>query len=189
VRTFDPPWREAIGRTVRGFRRLGKRIVFELEDDLFLVLHLMIAGRLRLRKRGAALSRKGGLAAFDFEHARRACPRSAAPTSSRTPIAAACTPPAARCSRSGPSARAPRWATASQVTAFREGMAVHGRFGRPCPDCATPVQRIAYADNETNYCPECQTGGKLLADRVLSRLVKEDWPRSLEELEERKRAR
>jgi formamidopyrimidine-DNA glycosylase len=72
------------------------------------------------------------------------------------------------------------------VTAFREGMAVHGRYGKPCPDCGTPVQRIVYASNESNYCPRCQTGGKLLADRALSQLLRGDWPKTLEELEERK---
>ena len=76
-----------------------------------------------------------------------------------------------------------------KVTAFREGMAVHGRYGKPCPVCGTPVQRIVYAENESNYCPTCQTGGKLLADRALSRLLKGDWPKTLEELEERKRGR
>jgi len=266
LRSVDPPLVEAHGRRLLGFRRLGKRIVWELEDDLFLVLHLMIAGRLRWRKPGTKLNRKLGLAAFDFEAGRvllteassrkRATLhllRGEAAVSEHDPgglevleadieafgerllsenhtLKRALTDPhlfsgignaysdeilhrarlspvtwtrrldAAQVERLFEATRATLldWTARlraevgdgfpEKVTAFREGMAVHGRFKKPCPDCGAPVQRIAYADNETNYCAPCQTGGKLLADRALSRLLKKDWPRSLEELEARKRA-
>jgi formamidopyrimidine-DNA glycosylase len=266
LRSVDPPISTAEGRRVLGLRRLGKRIVFELEQELRLVLHLMIAGRLRWRERGARPSRKLGLAAFDFptgtlllteassqkratlhlvrgeralaEHdpgglevlgASRAEFRDALRGENRT-LKRALTDPhilsgignaysdeilhRARLSPVKLTGRlddeemealygATReiltlWTQRlreqtgdgfpEKVTAFRPGMAVHGRHKQPCPDCGAPVQRIVYAANETNYCAPCQTGGKLLADRALSRLLKKDWPRSLEELEARKRS-
>jgi formamidopyrimidine-DNA glycosylase len=267
LRSVDPPISAAVGRHVQGLRRLGKRIVFELEDDLFLVLHLMIAGRLRWRERGVKPSRKVGLAAFDFptgalllteastkkraslhlvrgeaalsEHDPGGLEVSgASPVEFRAALLAenrtlkrALTDPhilsgignaysdeilhRARLSPVKLTSKltddeiaALQTATCEildlwtqrlreqvgdgfpeKVTAFRPEMAVHGRHKQPCPDCGAPVQRIAYASNETNYCAPCQTGGKLLADRALSRLLKKDWPRSLEELEARKRAR
>ena len=263
VRTFDPPLDAAEGRTVRGLRRLGKRIVFELDDGLFLVLHLMIAGRLYWKPAGAKPPGKVGLAAFDFpdgtlilteagtkrreslhmvrgeaELARhqpgglevleadavafRKALRRENHTLKRTltdprlfsGIGNSYSDEILHRARLSPltwtsrltDAEADRLFGATcqvlhewterlrkaagdefpeKVTAFRPGMAVHGRFGRPCPVCGTGVRRIVYAENETNYCPRCQTGGKVLADRALSRLLKGDWPKTVEELEER----
>jgi formamidopyrimidine-DNA glycosylase len=262
VRTATPPLREAFGKKVTDLRRLGKRIVFALEEDLFLVLHLMIAGRLRLRPPGAVIPGKVGLAAFDFETGTflltEASPKKRASLHlvrgeaalgefdrgglevigaslpsfreallcENHTVKRALTDPRlfsgignsysdeilhrARLSPvkltqklsdeeierllAAAQATLVEWTerlrkeTGSEfpekVTAFREGMAVHGRYRQPCPDCGSPVQRIRYADNETNYCARCQTGGKLLADRSLSRLLKSDWPKSLEELDE-----
>ena len=263
LRSVDPPIAAAEGRRVVGLRRLGKRIVWVLEDDLFLVVHLMIAGRLRWKPAGTKPPGRIGLAAFDFPSGtlllteagskRRASLllvrgeaalagldrggleplgislatfRERLVSESHT-LKRALTDPRlfsgignaysdeilhrARLSplaltRKLDDAAVERLFTATRstlvewtdrlrdeagegfpesVTAFREGMAVHGRFREPCPVCGTPVQRIRYADNETNYCPTCQTGGRLLADRGLSRLLKEDWPRSLDEMEER----
>jgi formamidopyrimidine-DNA glycosylase len=242
--------------------RLGKRIVWRFDDELFMVFHLMIAGRFRWRPAGAALPTKLGLAAFDFPPGslllteagtkRRASLHivrgeaalatlhsggldvltasartfALAITSENHTLKRALTDPrlldgignaysdeilhAARLSPLALTSRlAPdeinrlreaavrvltTWRDAlvaqagdafpEKVTAFRPGMAVHGRYGKPCPICGTPIQRIRYAANEANYCPTCQTGGKLLADRALSRLLGADWPRSLEELEE-----
>jgi formamidopyrimidine-DNA glycosylase len=261
LRSVDPPIGSAEGKKVLGLRRMGKRIVFELENDLFLVLHLMIAGRLRWKPRGSAVPRKLGLAAFDFssgtlllteagtkkraslhlvqgEEALRAHDpgglevlesnlRGFAGALAREnhTVKRALTDPKlfsgignaysdeilhrARLSpvkqtrqlddeEIGRLFRATRetlthWIARlreergdnfpEKVTAFREGMAVHGRYRKPCPDCGAPVQRIVYAENETNYCARCQTGGRLLADRSLSRLLKDDWPRTIEELE------
>ena len=263
LRTADPPTAELIGRTIREVRRLGKRIVLAFEDDYFIVLHLMIAGRLHWKPAGAAIRRRTGHAAFDFAngtlllteagtkhraslHILRgaralsahdpggldvlgATPEQfrAALTRESHTLKRALTDPrlldgignaysdeilhAARLSplrltsqitreESERLFRAARdtltsWmarlraetgdAFPEKVTAFREGMAVHGRFRKPCPVCRSPVQRIRYAQNEVNYCATCQTGGRLLADRSLSRLLKQDWPRSLEEWEER----
>jgi formamidopyrimidine-DNA glycosylase len=265
LRSADPPLSEAIGRRVRSMERLGKRIVFGLEDELFFVLHLMIAGRLRWLERGAKLPGRIGLGAFDFPTGtlvlteagtkRRASlhlvrGREAMQAFSRggiEPLAIdaktfgatltreshtlkrALTDPRifsgignaysdeilhrARLSpvlltgkltaeqiaklHAATQAVLREWTARlmaepgfpEKVTAFREGMAVHGRYKQPCPDCGTPVQRIRYAQNETNYCPKCQTGGKLLADRALSRLLHGDWPKTLEELEEYKEQR
>ena len=266
LRSVEPPASAAEGRKAIGARRLGKRIVIALEDDLFLVLHLMIAGRLRWKERGAAIPGRIGLAAFDFstgalifteagtkkraslhlargeealrEHARgglevleadvaafaaalareshtlkraltdptlfsgignaysdeilhRARLSPMKPTRSLVPDEIARLFAATRDTLREWTDRLRREAGEDfpeQVTAFREGMAVHGRFGKPCPDCGSPVQRIVWAENECNYCAGCQTGGRLLADRALSRLLKDDWPRTLEELEERKKA-
>jgi formamidopyrimidine-DNA glycosylase len=267
VRSFDPPIREAEGRGVLGVRRLGKRIVLELDGDLFLVLHLMIAGRLRWRARGAAIPKKLGLAAFDFgngtlllteasskkraslhlvrgaaalaDHDRGGVEpldidlarfRAALTQENHTLKRALTDPrlfsgignaysdeilhrarlsPVARTQQLGDEPIERLYAATQatlrdwtarlraevgdgfpeKVTAFRQGMAVHGRYREPCPDCGTAVQRIRYADNEVDYCPRCQTGGKLLADRGLSRLLKSDWPKSIDELEERLPAR
>jgi formamidopyrimidine-DNA glycosylase len=262
LRTFEPPIGDAEGRTVVGIRRLGKRIVFALDTDLFLVLHLMIAGRLQWKPVGAKPPGKIGLAAFDFPTGtlilteagskRRASlhlVRGEAELARHNPgglevldadagqfrkslrrenhtLKRALTDPRlfsgignaysdeilhrARLSPLTLTGRisdadADRLFAAAQetlrdwlqrhredvgdgwpekVTAFRPDMAVHGKFGKPCPVCGTSVQRIVYAENETDYCPRCQTGGKVLADRSLSRLLKDDWPRSIEELED-----
>jgi formamidopyrimidine-DNA glycosylase len=258
LRTADPPVADLVGRAIRDVRRLGKRIVLALEDDYFVVLHLMIAGRLHWKSAGALIPRRVGLAAFDFPngtlllteagtkhraslHILRGAAalaahdpggldvlaatleqfRSALTRESHT-LKRALTDPhlldgignaysdeilhAARLSplrltsRITPEEserlfRAARETLVSwmkrlraetgdrfpeKVTAFREGMAVHGRFKKPCPVCGSPVQRIRYANNEVNYCATCQTGGRLLADRSLSRILKQDWPRSLD---------
>jgi len=263
LRTADPPVADLSGRTIRDVRRLGKRIVLAFADEYFVVLHLMIAGRLHWKPAGAPIPRRAGLAAFDFAHGTlllteagtqhraslhvvrgegalaahdpggldvfAATPEQfhAALTRESHTLKRALTDPrlldgignaysdeilhAARLSplrltsqitpeESERLFRATRETLASwmerlraetgdgfpeKVTAFRNGMAVHGRFRQPCPVCGSPVQRIRYANNEVNYCAKCQTGGRLLADRSLSRLLKQDWPRSLEELEER----
>ncbi len=267
LRTVEPPLDRALGRTVVAVRRLGKRVVIALEGELFLVFHLMIAGRLRWRPRGAPVPRKVGLAAFEFssgtllvteassrkraslhvvagEDGLRALDpggiealesdlaafRAALLAENHT-LKRALTDPRLfsgignaysdeilHRARLSPialttqldEAEIARLYDATQVTlrdwldrlraetgtgfpehvtAFRETMAVHGRYRKPCPDCGAPVQRIAYAENETNYCARCQTGGRLLADRALSRLLKQDWPRTLEELEALRRPR
>jgi len=264
VRSFDPPIREAEGKKVLRLRRLGKHIVFELEDDLFLVVHLMIAGRFHWKPPNAKIARKYGLAAFDFrtgtlslteagtkKRASLYLVRGAdglqvldpqgleifdadltafrnALTRENHTLKRALTDPhlfsgignaysdeilhRARLSPVQLTRRLKdseietlynavreiltEWIERlrrergkgfpEHVTAFRKEMAVHGKYRKPCPVCGSPVQRIVHAENETNYCAKCQTGGKLLADRSLSRLLKEDWPRSLEELEEMK---
>ncbi|HVS09476.1 MAG TPA: DNA-formamidopyrimidine glycosylase family protein [Planctomycetota bacterium] len=261
LRSVEPPLSEVEGKRTIELRRLGKRIVLGLEDELFLVLHLMIAGRLRWRQRGAALPGRRGLAAFDFEagtlllteagtkkRASLHVVRGEADLARHDPgglevlesdldafrralqaenhtLKRALTDPrlfsgignaysdeilhAARLSPLAMTLRLSDEEIArlhaamrstlelwidrlrretgagfpEKVTAFRAGMAVHGRFREPCPTCGSPVQRIVYAENETNYCARCQTGGKLLADRALSRLLKDDWPRTIEELE------
>ena len=266
LRSVDPPLAEAANRKVIGLRRLGKRIVMGLEGDIFLMLHLMIAGRLHWRSAGAKPPGKIGLAAFDFSSGtlvlteagtkRRAAlylvrgeaglrehdpgglevldadlaAFSAALARENHTLKRSLTDPGilsgignaysdeilhraklspVKQTRQLSSEEIARLFEATRatlldwcdriraqaagefpegVTAFREGMAVHGRYGKPCPVCGSPVQRIAYADNETNYCAVCQTGGRLLADRALSRLLKQDWPRTLEELEERRQA-
>jgi formamidopyrimidine-DNA glycosylase len=265
LRTAQPPISAVEGRTVRELRRIGKRIAFGLEGDFWLVLHLMIAGRLHWRAAGAKLAGRNSLAAFDFPHGslvlteagskRRAslflfsdeeallsidpggidvmaCDlpafRDALTTENRT-LKRALTDPrlvsgignaysdeilhAAQLSpvtlthkltdaewqrlfeatRSTLQLWIDRLRTETgdgfpeKVTAFRPEMAVHGKFNLPCPRCGEKIQRIRYADNETDYCPHCQTGGKLLADRGLSRLLGKDWPRTLDELELLKR--
>ena len=260
LRSVDPPMSAAGGKRVTGVRRMGKRIVLELEDDLFLVIHLMIAGRLRWVPAGAKVPGKIGLAAFDFPNGtlilteagskRRASlwlvrgesaleqfargglevlesslaefterllqenhtlKRSLTDPRLFSGIGNAYSDEILHRARISPIKHTKRLsegeiqrlfdATRStliewterlrreakgdfpgKVTAFRDEMAVHGKFGKPCPVCGIPVQRIRYADNETNYCPRCQTDGKLLADRALSRLLKQDWPRSIDEL-------
>ncbi len=260
LRTVDPPLAAFIGRRVVGVERSGKRIVLAFDDELFAVLHLMIAGRLHWTPCGTKPGKRAHLAAFDFtsgtltlteagskrraslslvrgraglaEHARGGLePLDATLTqfadrlrSENHTLKRALTDPrlfsgignaysdeilhAARLSpvkltsrltdaevqtlhdatRATLTAWIDRLRTESgdgfpeKVTAFRPEMAVHGRYGQPCPDCGSPVQRIRYADNETNYCARCQTDGRLLADRALSRLLKQDWPRSLDEV-------
>jgi formamidopyrimidine-DNA glycosylase len=262
LRSVNPPLASAEGKKVLGFRRLGKRIVFCLQEELFIVLHLMIAGRLHWKPPGAKLPGKLGLAAFDFpggtlllteagskkraslyvvrgESALRehdpggldvfeADPESfrSALARERHTLKRALTDPRIfsgignaysdeilHRARLSPLKRTDQlsepeiarlhasvrqtlteWTERlrglagegfpEKVTAFREGMAVHGRYRMACPVCRSPVQRIVYAENETNYCATCQTDGKLLADRSLSRLLRKDWPRTLEELEE-----
>jgi len=263
LRSVEPPAKDVEDHRVVGLRRLGKRIVFGFEDDLFVVLHLMIAGRLHWRPPGVALTRKSDLAAFDFADGtltlteagskRRAslhvvrgeaalaahdpggiepldCDADAfngalarenhtlkrALTDPRlisgignaysdeilhraqlSPVRMAASLNAEEMARLFAATRAVliewierlRAETADgfpeRVTAFRKDMAVHGWYRQPCPVCATPVQRIVYASNETNYCPRCQTGGRMLADRALSRLLKGDWPRTVDEWERR----
>ena len=262
VRTFAPPLSSTFGKKVVGVRRLGKRIVIGVEGDLFLVLHLMIAGRLRWKPPGAPIPGKVGLASFDFPTGALLLTEASTKKRASLHVVAgeaglddfrrggievegvsidafrdalvrenhtvkrALTDPrlfsgignaysdeilhAARLSPVKRTAKLgdeeivrlyeatkktlAHWTDVlrqeakdgfpEKVTAFREGMAVHGKYGKACPVCGAPVQRIVYADNETNYCARCQTGGKLLADRALSRLLHEDWPRTLEEMEE-----
>jgi formamidopyrimidine-DNA glycosylase len=261
LRSIDPPLSAAVGRRVVDLHRLGKRVVFELEDELFLVFHLMIAGRFRWKEAGARVPGKVGLVAIDFPHATLVMTEAgtkrqaslhvvqgrntlaqhdpgglevleaseaqfaAALRERNHTLKRALTDPrlfsgignaysdeilhAARLSPfkqtstlSDDEVRRLYEATRStlnqwidrlrretgedfpeKVTAFREAMAVHGRYGQPCPDCGSPIQRIVYAANEANYCATCQTGGKLLADRSLSRLLKDDWPKTIEALE------
>ncbi|MFN0241961.1 MAG: Fpg/Nei family DNA glycosylase [Planctomycetota bacterium] len=270
LRSVDPPLRALEGRTVTGLRRLGKRIVFAFEDELFLVLHLMVSGRLRWKDVGAADGKKGAppkllLARFEFERGTLAFTEAASKKRASIHVVrgeeglaqhdrgglevleadrAAFAETLAReshtlkrtltdptlfsgignaysdeilhrarlspmkLSRSLDDEELDRlfgatrdvlleWTARlrdevgagfpTKVTAFRDGMAVHGKFGEPCPVCGTAVQRIVYAENEANYCARCQTVGKLLADRALSRLMKQDWPRTVEEMENRKR--
>jgi formamidopyrimidine-DNA glycosylase len=267
LRSVAPPLDEAAGRVVTGVGRLGKRIVITLENDLHLVLHLMIAGRLRWRPPAARPPARMGLLALDFAHGalllteagsrRRASlhvadgaaalaaldpgglePATASPDTFRAALTRvghtlkrALTDPrvfsgignaysdeilhaarlspfkrttalgdeevarlydATRATLDGWTARLIAEtgdAFPDKVTAFRDGMAVHGRHGQPCPACGAPVQRIVYAANEANYCASCQTGGRLLADRALSRVLREDWPKTLDELEALKASR
>jgi formamidopyrimidine-DNA glycosylase len=265
LRTAQPPLASVEGRTVRELRRIGKRIVIGVEDDLWLALHLMIAGRLHWQPPAAKLSGRRSLAAFDFPRGSLVLTEAgtkhraslhvlqgeqglrsidpggidifssdlnsfrAALSAENHTLKRALTDPrlvsgignaysdeilhAAQLSpialtqklapdewgrlfaatrhtieywvdRLGVEAKA---GFPEKVTAFRKGMAVHGRYGEPCPRCGDKVLRIRYADKETNYCARCQTGGKVLADRSLSRLLGSDWPRTLEELEALKR--
>jgi formamidopyrimidine-DNA glycosylase len=261
LRTVAPPLSAAVGRRVRSISRLGKRIVIGADDALYIVIHLMIAGRLRWREGGKTIGGKLAQAAFDFERGtlylteagskRRASLHvvegaqalaqfdrgglevldadlgdfAARLRSENHTIKRSLTDPRLfsgignsysdeilhRAKMSplvltskltdeqivtlfdATKATLIDWTDRlradvgdgfpEKVTAFREGMAVHGRYKLPCPVCATPVQRIRYADNETNYCARCQTNGRLLADRAMSRLLKQDWPRSIDEVE------
>ncbi|HVN37329.1 MAG TPA: DNA-formamidopyrimidine glycosylase family protein [Myxococcota bacterium] len=265
LRTVDPPLQAAEGRAIRGVRRLGKRIVFAFDDELFLVFHLMIAGRFRWRARGAPIPRKVGHAAFDFESGtlllteasskkratlhvvrgedalaahdpggleifdadlaafsarlrleNRTLKRALTDPRILSGIGNAYSDEILHAAKLSPvklthrldEAEIARLFAASRetlarftdrvrrevaegfpekVTAFRPDMAAHGRYREPCPVCGSPIQRIVHAENESNYCPTCQTGGRLLADRALSQLLKKDWPRTLEELEARMR--
>lgn len=261
LRSVTPPIASAYGKKVTGLRRIGKRIVLELEDDLYLVIHLMISGRFRWREADAKIPGKIGLAALDFEsgtllfteasskkrasmflvkgeaglaeHDRggleimttdvesfaqalrsenHTVKRSLTDPRLFSGIGNAYSDEILHRARMSPmkltskltdeeiaglfeatKATMQLWIDKlreeaagefpENVTAFREDMAVHGRYKQPCPDCGSPVQRVAFAENELNYCAKCQTGGKLLADRSLSRLLKKDWPKTLEELE------
>jgi formamidopyrimidine-DNA glycosylase len=265
LRSVDPPLSAAAGKSVVGFRRLGKRIVIALQGDLFLVIHLMIAGRLHWRPAGARPPGKIGLAAFDFstgtlilteagtkrraslevvrgesalrQHDPGGLDVFAAPleafhaalvaenhtlkrvlTDPRvfsgignaysdeilhrarlSPVKQSQALDAEEIRRLWEATRTvlTEWIERLRqeagdefpegVTAFLPAMAVHGRYGKPCPECGVPVQRIVYADNETNYCARCQTGGRLLADRSLSRLLHRDWPKTVDEWEARRR--
>ncbi len=262
LRSFEPPVSAAEGRKVVRFHRIGKRIVFELEDELYLVFHLMIAGRFHWKKNRAAVPRKFGHAALDFptgtllvtemgskkraslyvvqgrEQLRQfdaggleifgadlssfraallrenhTVKRTLTDPSVFSGIGNAYSDEILHRAKLSPTKLTKHMSDQEieglflaskeclrawiaklrretgdkfpeRVTAFREDMAVHGKYRQPCPVCGSPVQRIVHAENETNYCATCQTGGKLLADRSLSRLLKSDWPRSLEELEE-----
>lgn len=264
LKSVAPPPTAVEGRPVRGIARMGKRLVFEFDDELYLVLHLMVAGRLYWKKRGVAIPRKRAHAAFDFPHAsillteastkKRASLHvvdgeqalaehdpggvevfRATPAQFREPLERerhtlkrsltdphlfsgignaysdeilhrAGLSPVRMSDRLSDEEHARLFEKSCEVleewtqrlreecgddfpekiTAFRPEMAVHGKFREPCPVCATPVQRIVRAENEVNYCPECQTGGKILADRALSKLLGKDWPRTIEELEKRR---
>jgi formamidopyrimidine-DNA glycosylase len=261
LRTFDPPLDAVFGRRVVELRRLGKRIVFAMEGDLFLVLHLMVAGRLHWHEERKPIPAKVGLAAFDFsngtlllteagskrraslhvvagesgvaeldpggvevsrcslaeftaavQHGRHTLKRALTDARQISGIGGAFADEILHRAGLSPlqmntnleSAEVERLFNAcrttlaewteirrqetgegfpEKVTAFHPKMAVHGKFGKPCPVCGTTIQRIVYASRETNYCPGCQTGGKLLADRSLSRLLKDDWPKTIDELE------
>ena len=263
LRSVTPPLTEADGKRVMGVRRLGKRVVIALEGDLFLAIHLMIAGRLHWKAKGTKIGGKIALAAFDFDDGtltlteagskKRASlhlvrgeaalaalarggvePLDASPEAFATALtrenrtlkraltdpsifsgignaysdeilhAARLSPAQLTRNLNGEEIARLRAAVRDtligwrdrltaeaagkfpeKVTAFRDGMAVHGRYRQPCPVCGSPVQRIVYAENEANYCARCQTGGRLLADRAMSRLLGKDWPRTLEELEGR----
>jgi formamidopyrimidine-DNA glycosylase len=262
VRTVVPPIHEAQGKRVRALSRMGKRIIFGLDQELSMVLHLMVAGRLHWREPGSELKRRLDLAAFDFPNGSLVLTEAGtkkraslhfvqgeealhkldpgglevlessledftkALTSENHTLKRALTDPTLfsgignaysdeilHRARFSPVALTQRltgeeiqrlhhavkeilthWIVLlrketgdsfpEKVTAFRPEMAMHGKFGQPCPVCGTRVQRIRYAENETNYCPHCQTGGKLLADRALSQLLRQDWPKTLEEMEE-----
>jgi formamidopyrimidine-DNA glycosylase len=265
LRSVEPPLDSAIGRSIVGLRRIGKRIVWELEGSLFLVFHLMIAGRFKWRERGTAVPKKVGLAAFDLAAGTLLLTEAA--TQKRAslhvvegenvlasfdpgglePMASSVDAFAAALGKESHTLKRAltdphlfsgignaysdeilhraklspfkltRQLTSDEilvlhtatletlsewterlrseagdkfpekVTAFHDGMAVHGRFGRPCPRCGTPVQRIVHGEHEVNYCPTCQTEGRLLADRALSKLLKDDWPKTLDELERKRR--
>jgi formamidopyrimidine-DNA glycosylase len=261
LRTYDPPVTELAGKRVLGIRRMGKRIVIDLEDDLFIVLHLMVAGRLRWEAPGAAVPKRSGLAAFDFDDGtlvlteagtkrraslhvvrgesdlnaldpgglevqaatlaqfsvsllgeRHTLKRSLTDARAFSGIGGAFADEilfraklsptqmntnlnVAEIERLYEATRAvlDEWEAIriaetgdgfpKKVTAFHPDMAVHGKFGEPCPVCGAPIQRIVHGGRETNYCPGCQTAGRILADRSLSRILKDDWPKTLEELE------
>jgi len=267
LRTYTPSPKELVGAKVTGVERMGKRIILALEGERFIVIHLMIAGRLRWKEPAAKLPGKLALAGFDFPNGTliftEASPKKRASLhlvagraglaefdrggldvlgasakefgerlrSERHTVKRSLTDPtlfdgignaysdeilwAAKMSPfrmtsalENEEVKALHTACKTQlvlwtdrlraevgdgfpdkVTAFRPEMAVHGKYNEPCPRCGTKVQRIVYADNEANYCPTCQTDGKLLADRSLSRLLKDDWPKTLEELEDKKRAK
>ncbi len=266
LRSVEPPIAEAFRKRILGLRRRGKRIVIDLEDDLHLVIHLMIAGRFHWKPPGAAVARKLGLAAFDFptgtlllteagtkkraslhlvrgeealkEHERgglevleadlasfrdaltrenHTLKRSLTDPRLFSGIGNAYSDEILHAAKLSPVKQTRQlsdeeierlyhatrntlteWVERlrrdakenfpEKVTAFRKDMAVHGKYKEPCPVCGSPVQRIVYAENETNYCATCQTGGRLLADRALSRLLKADWPKTLEEMEEARRS-
>src|SRR5437016_5097483 len=176
LRTAQPAITNVEGRVVRELRRIGKRIAIGVEGDLWLVLHLMIAGRLHWRPPKAKLAGRQSLAAFDFPSGSLVLTE--AGTKHRASLYVLTGEQGLRSVDPGGID-----IFTSDVSSFRKDMAVHGRYGEPCLRCGEKIQRIRYADNETNYCARCQTGGKVLADRSLSRLLRSDWPRTLEELE------
>lgn len=262
LRTFDPPLSDTFGRSVTGIRRLGKRIVWELEDELYLVVHLMVTGRFHMRPPGSRLPKRDAHAAFDFEDStflltergkrkqaslhviRGERALSLLDRGGLEPLTATTDQFAAALRRENRTLKRaltdPRilsgvgnahsdeilhaarlspvqltsklsddeierlyratvenlkmWTTRlrteigddfpERISAFHPAMVVHGRYGKPCPVCGDPIQRIVYAERETNYCATCQTGGRLLKDRALSRLLNADWPRTLEAMEE-----
>ncbi|MDJ0765164.1 MAG: DNA-formamidopyrimidine glycosylase family protein [Myxococcota bacterium] len=264
LRTVDPPLAAVFGKAVRGIERMGKRIAVALEDDLFLVLHLMVSGRLRWSKKGAGIPGRVGLAAFDFQDGtllmteastkkraslhviqgraaleafrpagieileashvqfkrqllleNRTLKRALTDQRLFSGIGNAYSDEILFCAELSPMRLTSRLTTAEikrlykasqktledwiarlkketgnsfpeKVTAFHDKMAVHGRYRKPCPTCGAPIQRIRYAENECNYCATCQNQGNLLADRALSRLLKKDWPKTLDELESRR---
>lgn len=255
IRTVDPPVTSAAGRKVTSLRRVGKRVAIELDREIWLVIHLMIAGRLHWKKPGTKLASRRDLAAFDFEdgvltlteagtkrraslhivrdpstldpggievldstleqfrtaltHENHTLKRSLTDPRVFSGIGNAYSDEILHAAKLSPIALSQKLAAEEierlwiatketlilwsdrlksegfpeKVTAFRPEMATHGKFGEPCPVCGAKIQRIRYAENETNYCPDCQTGGKLLADRSLSRLLKSDWPKTAEELD------
>lgn len=263
LRSVEPPFAAVEGRAVQGFQRLGKRIIFVFEDKFYIIVHLMVAGRLHWQDKGASPNRKIGLAAFDFPNGTLTITEAGTKkraslflvhgknklaefdrgglnvlTASKEEFAVRLTSENHTLKRSltdprlfdgignsfsdeilhhaklSPTKLSQKmtdeeinrlydscrfqldlWTERlreeagegfpKKVTAFRPDMAVHGKYNQPCPVCGTVVQRIRYADNETNYCPRCQTDGKLLSDRSLARLLKNDWPRTIEELENR----
>src|SRR3989304_3990302 len=241
LRTYDPPLSAVEGRTVEGLRRIGKRIVWDMGEELFVVVHLMVAGRFAWVACEAATKKRAGLwivrgedalaqhdrggvepieaTLAEFSEAllreNRTMKRALTDPRILSGIGNAYSDEILHRARLSP-VKQPRTLSDGEharlyeatratlddwivrlrraagddfpegVTAFRPEMAVHGRYGKPCPDCSAAVQRIRHADNETNYCAKCQTGGKLLADRALSRLLRADWPRTLEEMEERR---
>ena len=267
LRTFDPPLSSVAGCRVEGLRRLGKRVVWEMEGELFVVVHLMVTGRFHRRAPGSALPKKHAHAAFDFNDAtylvtergkqkkaslhivrgeagladhdrggvepldaslddfaaairreNRTLKRALTDPRILSGIGNAHSDEILHAARLSPVQRSRNltddevgrlhratvenletWTRRlaeevgdrfpEKITAFHPAMAVHGRYGEPCPKCGDPIQRIVYADRETNYCATCQTGGRILADRAISRLLREDWPRTLEELEEHREAR
>jgi formamidopyrimidine-DNA glycosylase len=266
LRAIEPPLAACVGRKVVGLKRIGKRIAIGLESDLWLAIHLMIAGRLHWHERGASRVRaallylefdrglltlteagskrraslhviagterlaeldRGGLEVLDasFEEFRarlaernHTLKRALTDPTIASGIGNAYSDEILHRARLSPTAQTRHLDTAQwqalyeatqlvlqtwierlraeaagkfpeKVTAFREDMAVHGRYGKPCPVCGTAIQRIRYAENETNYCPRCQTGGKLLADRALSRLLKDDWPKTIDALENARSSR
>jgi formamidopyrimidine-DNA glycosylase len=262
LRTYDPPYDAPVGSRVLSLERVGKRIVFGFVEDLFLVIHLMVAGRLRWEPPGKPIPKKVGLASIDFDSGslilteqgtkkragiwlsrgfegvaeldrggveplevgveafeaalkkeNRTLKRALTDPRIFSGIGNAYSDEILWAARLSPVKRTSQMTGAEverlhqsmvdslrewtqrlrdevgedwpkKVTAFRDDMAVHGKYGQPCPRCGSKVQRIVYADNETNYCATCQTEGKLLADRSLSRLLKDDWPKTIEELEE-----
>ena len=265
LRSITPPLSELLGREVVALRRIGKRIVWDLAGDYFVVIHLMIAGRFRWKQQHTPIPGKVGLAAFDFDNGtlvlteagskrqaslhfvrgesllaehdpggleplaisfdefarllrreNHTIKRSLTDPHLLSGIGNALSDEILHAAEMSPMKQTAQMSDAElqrllsaivetltawrqrlidqegdrfpeKVTAFRSGMAVHGRYGKPCPRCGTRVKRVRYAANESNYCPSCQTGGKLLADRSLSRLLKNDWPKTLEELEKRMR--
>jgi formamidopyrimidine-DNA glycosylase len=262
LKTYDPPLDALFGKQLVGLRRMGKRIVFEFDDDLFAVLHLMVAGRLHWHVERKKIPARIGLAAFDFSRGtlllteagtkrraslhvvhglealealdpggieidstnleefaraltteRHTLKRALSDARRISGIGGAFADEILHAARLSPMQMntnltpteierlyqacretLDKWVAIrsddtgdgfpEKVTAFHPQMAVHGKYNEPCPVCATPIQRIVYASRETNYCPGCQTGGKILADRSLSRLLKDDWPRTIEDLED-----